>query len=207
MTGRHGVARDRIGPGEGRSAHVRGLFFVGFLLFLMTLRPQRGERAVRATSAGDRTDGLGRGGRHDPRAPCERALRGRPRPIWRSGRVPGRAARSRCSSRWCILDRSARRRRIRDRPARCSRTGHGLPATSDCRRCRARAGVWQGLVGSLMLMMFVVVIAFPLGIGAADLHARSTRATPDSPGSSTRTSATWPACRRSCTDCSVWRSS
>jgi phosphate transport system permease protein len=30
-----------------------------------------------------------------------------------------------------------------------------------------RAGVWQGIVGSLLLMAFVVVIAFPLGIGAA----------------------------------------
>jgi phosphate transport system permease protein len=29
------------------------------------------------------------------------------------------------------------------------------------------AGVWQGLMGSLYLMLFVVVIAFPLGIGAA----------------------------------------
>jgi phosphate transport system permease protein len=29
------------------------------------------------------------------------------------------------------------------------------------------AGVWQGIIGSLMLMVFVVVIAFPLGIGAA----------------------------------------
>ena len=30
-----------------------------------------------------------------------------------------------------------------------------------------RAGVWQGIVGSLLLMAFVAVIAFPLGIGAA----------------------------------------
>jgi phosphate transport system permease protein len=30
-----------------------------------------------------------------------------------------------------------------------------------------RAGLWQGLVGSFFLAMFVVVIAFPLGIGAA----------------------------------------
>lgn len=30
-----------------------------------------------------------------------------------------------------------------------------------------RAGVWQGLVGSALLMLFVVAIAFPLGIGAA----------------------------------------
>jgi phosphate transport system permease protein len=29
------------------------------------------------------------------------------------------------------------------------------------------AGVWQGVVGSVLLMMFVVVIAFPLGIAAA----------------------------------------
>lgn len=42
------------------------------------------------------------------------------------------------------------------------------------------AGVWQGIVGSLLLMMFVVVIAFPLGIGAAvylEEYARDTRFT------------------------------
>ncbi|HEV8420072.1 MAG TPA: phosphate ABC transporter permease PstA [Actinomycetota bacterium] len=31
----------------------------------------------------------------------------------------------------------------------------------------SRAGVWQGLLGSLMLMVFVIVLAFPIGIGAA----------------------------------------
>lgn len=30
-----------------------------------------------------------------------------------------------------------------------------------------RAGVWQGIVGSLLLMIFVILVAFPLGIGAA----------------------------------------
>jgi phosphate transport system permease protein len=42
------------------------------------------------------------------------------------------------------------------------------------------AGVWQGIVGSLMLMGFVVLIAFPLGIGAAvylEEYARDTRFT------------------------------
>jgi phosphate transport system permease protein len=42
------------------------------------------------------------------------------------------------------------------------------------------AGVWQGVVGSLMLMMFVVILAFPLGIGAAvylEEYARDTRLT------------------------------
>jgi phosphate transport system permease protein len=37
----------------------------------------------------------------------------------------------------------------------------GLSADPD------QAGVWQGLIGSLMLMGFVVVLAFPLGIAAA----------------------------------------
>jgi phosphate transport system permease protein len=40
-----------------------------------------------------------------------------------------------------------------------------------------RAGVWQGLVGSFFLAMFVVVLAFPLGIGAAiylEEYARDT---------------------------------
>jgi phosphate transport system permease protein len=43
-----------------------------------------------------------------------------------------------------------------------------------------RAGVGQGIVGSLWLMAFVVVIAFPLGIGAAvylEEYARDTRFT------------------------------
>ena len=42
------------------------------------------------------------------------------------------------------------------------------------------AGVWQGIVGSLMLMMFVVILAFPLGIAAAvylEEYARDTRFT------------------------------
>jgi phosphate transport system permease protein len=30
-----------------------------------------------------------------------------------------------------------------------------------------RAGVWQGIVGSLLMMVFVVLVAFPIGIGAA----------------------------------------
>jgi phosphate transport system permease protein len=43
-----------------------------------------------------------------------------------------------------------------------------------------RAGVWQGLAGSFMLMLFVVVLAFPVGIGAAvylEEYARDTRLT------------------------------
>jgi phosphate transport system permease protein len=43
-----------------------------------------------------------------------------------------------------------------------------------------RAGVWQGIVGSLSLMIFVVLLAFPLGIGAAvyiEEYARDTRLT------------------------------
>jgi phosphate transport system permease protein len=31
----------------------------------------------------------------------------------------------------------------------------------------SRAGVWQGLWGSMLLMMFVILLAFPIGIGAA----------------------------------------
>jgi phosphate transport system permease protein len=38
---------------------------------------------------------------------------------------------------------------------------HGLSAIA------SDAGVWQGLIGSLMLMAFVVLLAFPLGIAAA----------------------------------------
>ena len=43
-----------------------------------------------------------------------------------------------------------------------------------------RAGVWQGIVGSLLMMVFVVLVAFPLGIGAAvylEEYAPNTRFT------------------------------
>jgi phosphate transport system permease protein len=39
--------------------------------------------------------------------------------------------------------------------------------TSNLSSIASRAGVWQGLVGSLMLMVFVIILAFPVGIGAA----------------------------------------
>jgi phosphate transport system permease protein len=39
--------------------------------------------------------------------------------------------------------------------------------TSGLSSIASRAGVWQGLIGSLMLMVFVIVLAFPVGIGAA----------------------------------------
>ena len=43
-----------------------------------------------------------------------------------------------------------------------------------------RAGVWQGILGSVSMMIFVVLIAFPLGIGAAvyiEEYAADTRLT------------------------------
>lgn len=43
-----------------------------------------------------------------------------------------------------------------------------------------RAGLWQGLVGSALTMMVVVIVAFPLGVGAAvylEEYARDTRLT------------------------------
>jgi phosphate transport system permease protein len=39
--------------------------------------------------------------------------------------------------------------------------------TSPLSASAARAGVWQGMSGSLLLVIFVVVFAFPVGIGAA----------------------------------------
>jgi phosphate transport system permease protein len=50
----------------------------------------------------------------------------------------------------------------------------------DLSTAAVRAGVWQGIVGSLSLMIFVVLLAFPLGIGAAvyiEEYARDTRLT------------------------------
>jgi phosphate transport system permease protein len=54
--------------------------------------------------------------------------------------------------------------------------GQALPAfrergaeffTDDLSALASRAGIWQGLMGSLMLMVIVIVLAFPLGIAAA----------------------------------------
>jgi phosphate transport system permease protein len=52
--------------------------------------------------------------------------------------------------------------------------------TSGLSSLPSRAGVWQGLIGSLKLMLVVVVVAFPLGIAAAvymEEYARDTRTT------------------------------
>jgi phosphate transport system permease protein len=52
--------------------------------------------------------------------------------------------------------------------------------TSDLSASAERAGVGQGIVGSLLLMVFVVVFSFPLGIGAAiylEEYARDSRTT------------------------------
>jgi phosphate transport system permease protein len=52
--------------------------------------------------------------------------------------------------------------------------------TSDMSRIASRAGVWQGITGSLTLMVFVVVLAFPLGVATAiyvEEYARDTRLT------------------------------
>nr|MBA3691044.1 phosphate ABC transporter permease PstA [Actinomycetota bacterium] len=52
--------------------------------------------------------------------------------------------------------------------------------TGDLSSFAFRAGVWQGIVGSLSMMIFVVLLAFPLGIGAAvyiEEYARDTHLT------------------------------
>ena len=52
--------------------------------------------------------------------------------------------------------------------------------TSNVSSLPERAGVRQGIIGSLMLMIFVVILAFPLGIGAAiymEEYAKDTRLT------------------------------
>jgi phosphate transport system permease protein len=52
--------------------------------------------------------------------------------------------------------------------------------TSGLSQLPERAGIWQGLIGSVGLMIFVIVVAFPLGIGAAvymEEYARDTRLT------------------------------
>lgn len=52
--------------------------------------------------------------------------------------------------------------------------------TSDLSSISSRAGVWQGIKGSLWLMVFVVAFSFPLGVGAAiyiEEYARDTRLT------------------------------
>ena len=61
-------------------------------------------------------------------------------------------------------------------PVLSSRLGDFV--TSDVSRLPSRAGVWQGIVGSLILIAFVAVVAMPLGIAAAiylQEYARDTR--------------------------------
>ena len=50
-------------------------------------------------------------------------------------------------------------------------------ARGDVSSLASRAGVWQGIVGSLILAAFVIVVALPLGVGAAiylEEYARDT---------------------------------
>ncbi|MGQ0668126.1 MAG: phosphate ABC transporter permease PstA [Actinomycetota bacterium] len=52
--------------------------------------------------------------------------------------------------------------------------------TSNLSSLPERAGVHQGLIGSLLLMLFVIVLAFPIGIGAAvylEEYAKDNRVT------------------------------
>lgn len=52
--------------------------------------------------------------------------------------------------------------------------------TSHLSSIASRAGVWQGITGSLWLMVFVALLSFPLGLGAAiylEEYARDTRLT------------------------------
>ena len=60
-----------------------------------------------------------------------------------------------------------------------SERGFGF-VTGNLSDFESRAGVWQGLIGSLILIAFVAVIAVPLGVAAAiylQEYARDTRAT------------------------------
>jgi phosphate transport system permease protein len=54
---------------------------------------------------------------------------------------------------------------------------NAAPTSSQQHVARGRAGVLQGIVGSVSLMVFVVVLAFPIGIAAAiylEEYARDT---------------------------------
>ncbi|HEX9375414.1 MAG TPA: phosphate ABC transporter permease PstA [Actinomycetota bacterium] len=67
-----------------------------------------------------------------------------------------------------------------DRAAPVLRDRAGDFVTSNTSALASRAGIKQGIVGSLELMLFVIVVAFPLGIGAAiylEEYARDTRFT------------------------------
>jgi phosphate transport system permease protein len=65
---------------------------------------------------------------------------------------------------------------VRALPVFAERPIHFL--TSPLSSRPANAGIVQGIVGSLLLMLFVVVIAFPLGIGAAVYLEEYARDTP-----------------------------
>ena len=109
----------------------------------------------------------------DVRAPIELALRGKRRDV--RGLV----------FRLGLLDAPARagdpprpdRHHARRRLARSSRMGVDF-VRSDTSSLASRTGVWQGLIGSLILAGFVVVFAIPIGVAAAvflEEYARDTR--------------------------------
>ena len=70
----------------------------------------------------------------------------------------------------------------------------------------ALAGVRTALIGSAGLMIVVVLVALPIGVGAA-FTWKNTRITALSTASSRRMCATWLACPPSFMACWAWRSS
>ena len=69
-----------------------------------------------------------------------------------------------------------------------------------------KAGIGQALWGTFVIGVIVVLVAVPLGIGTA-VYLEEYAAIRASLGSSTSTSATWPAFRRSSMACWGWQSS
>ena len=122
--------------------------------------------------------------------------------------LPARCCSRRCCCRsrscWCCSSRRCRT------PGPCSPTEALDFLTSDTSRLDTRAGVWQGLVGSLILIGFVAVVALPLGdrggrlpAGVRARHAAEPAADHEHPEprracrrSSTASSASSCSCRR-----------
>ena len=168
------AAAGRRAPTQVRGAALtfQSLFFVGLLLFLITLSSTW---SPTASCAGSGSSTRSRWPLATPAATGPTAARRSVADQLTKGGVDvGRHASSsalllalaRASALLVLVVAAGRRGRPAAGRVLTDRLG-GLPHRDACARRPTRPGVFQGLVGSFWIGVFVVVLAFPLGIGAA----------------------------------------
>ena len=201
----HATGTDQV---SGEALTFQSLFFVGALLFLITLSSTWSPTASCAGQAEVLMAAA------DPTPP--------PAITRPSRRAPARGPRSATSAGTLFQAAAARVARAVAAGPRSSLfvdvVSGGWPVFADRgpatssratldSRAEARPACPGPSRGTFWIGIFVVVLAFPLGIGAAVYLEEYARRHALHPASSTSTSATWPACRRSSTASSGWRSS